>query len=60
MTILLVGVCVNGMVRKNGSWTDPRNGQKQWGITGPAPCEKCGGKGCPRETAEAEPDAAAS
>lgn len=48
MTIVAVGVCVGGRVRKNGSWTDPRTGQKQWGITDPMTCEKCGGDGCPK------------
>lgn len=55
MTILAIGVCVNGMVRKNGSWTNPANGQKQWGITSPTPCEKCGGKGCPKPAEKAAP-----
>jgi hypothetical protein len=46
MTILLVGVCVDGKVRKNGFWLD--GAKKHWGITSPTPCEKCGGKGCPK------------
>lgn len=46
MAILLVGVCVDGKVRKNAAGINAE-GRKQWGITSPVPCEKCGGKGCP-------------
>jgi len=48
MTIVAVGVCVNGMVRRNGFWTEPGSNKQHWGITSPTPCEKCGGKGCPK------------
>ena len=58
MTIVLVGVCVGGMVRRNGCWTDPQ-GNEHWGITSPTPCEKCGGKGCPKAE-PAETDTTAS
>lgn len=47
MTIVAVGVCVNGMIRHNGSGVNAE-GRRIWGITGPTPCEKCGGKGCPK------------
>lgn len=54
MTIVLVGVCVDGQIRKAGKYTFP-DGREQHGITSPMPCEKCGGKGCPKATAaEAE------
>lgn len=56
MTIVLVGVCVNGMVRKNGKYVEPGGNKEHWGITSPAPCEKCGGKGCPKPDAT-EPNA---
>lgn len=58
MAIDLVGVCVDGKVRRNGCWVDPQ-GNEHWGITSPTPCEKCDGKGCPKPAA-AEPDATAS
>jgi hypothetical protein len=57
MTILLVGTCVDGMVRHNARGINA-DGRRQWGITGPTPREKCGGKGCAKTDAiEAEPDA---
>jgi len=56
MTIVLVGVCVNGYVRKNASGINAER-REQWGITSPVLCEKCGGKGCKREpAAEARSD----
>lgn len=52
MTILLVGVCENGLIRKAGKGHD---GQREvGGITSAIPCEKCGGKGCPKPAREAE------
>jgi hypothetical protein len=51
MTILMVGVCVGGMVRHNGFGFDAA-GHKVWGITGPTPCQKCGGKGCAKPAEE--------
>lgn len=57
MTIVAVGVCVDGKIRKDGFWLNPANGRKEWGITSPTPCEKCGGKGCPKPGAEAAPTA---
>lgn len=56
MTILLVGVCVDGEVRRDASGINAE-GRRQWGITDPEPCEKCGGKGCPKPDAEAPPAA---
>lgn len=58
MTILLVGVCVNGMIRKTGGGPDGA-GRIVYGITSEITCEKCDGKGCPRPAkaeAEAGPD----
>lgn len=52
MTIVMVGVCVNGKVRKNASGIGA-DGREQWGITDPMPCEECGGKGCPKPGAKA-------
>lgn len=58
MTIQLVGVCVNGKIVRDGHWTDP-SGKKNYGVTSPTPCEKCGGKGCPKPDGAA-PDTPAS
>lgn len=52
MTILLVGVCIDGVVRKEAGGINA-DGRPQRGITSPTPCEKCGGKGC--EKAEPVP-----
>lgn len=49
MTVVAVGVCVNGMIRRAGSGIGV-DGRRIWGITSPTPCEKCKGKGCPKET----------
>lgn len=51
MTIVAIGVCVDGWIRKSGKFTFP-DGREQWGITDPIPCEKCGGKGCPKPAAD--------
>ncbi len=57
MTIVMVGTCVNGMVRHN-AWGINADGRVQWGITAPTPCKKCSGKGCAKPDAvEAEADA---
>lgn len=48
MTIVLVGVCVDGKVRRDGSWLNPSTNRREYGITSPTPCEKCDGKGCPK------------
>jgi len=53
MTILAVGVCVDGKIIKPGKGHD---GQREvWGITSPIPCEKCGGKGCGKAAAVEQP-----
>jgi hypothetical protein len=55
MTIVAVGVCVEGWIRKAGTYVFPDR-REQHGVTSPMPCEKCGGKGCPKPSAaEAEP-----
>lgn len=59
MTILLVGICVNGKVRHNGVGRNVE-GRLQAGITSPMTCEKCGGKGCPKVGRPARPGAPAS
>lgn len=59
MTILLVGVCIDGKVRHNGVGRNAE-GRLQGGITGLMTCEKCGGKGCPKVGRPPRPDSAAS
>lgn len=55
MAIVAVGVCVGGKIRRDGSGIG-MDGRRVWGITGPTPCEKCGGKGCPKTgAADGEP-----
>lgn len=56
MTIVAVGVCVNGKVRRNASGIGV-DGRTVWGITSPTPCEKCGGKGCAKPAEEPAPAA---
>lgn len=51
MTIIMVGVCVNGKVRHNGVGRNAE-GRLQSGVTSPVLCEKCDGKGCPRPGTE--------
>lgn len=59
MTIQLVGECVNGKIVRDGYWTDP-SGKRNFGITSPTPCKKCGGKGCPKPGTAPDDDTATS
>lgn len=54
MTIVAVGVCVDGKVRHDGYWAEPGTGKRHYGISSPMPCEKCDGKGCPKPAPDAE------
>jgi hypothetical protein len=54
LAIVAIGVCVEGKVRRDLHWTD-NTGKTHYGISSPTPCEKCGGKGCPKPPAADQP-----